>query len=69
MKPKQVKAETERLAALRLRKLARQIPDNAKLVNILLQYDKPFRRDFYNRVKPYLKFEPAALEIINGIQG
>lgn len=64
MKPKQIAAETERLAKVRLRKYARRIPDNATLLNILLGLEKPFRYDFYHRIRPHLRFEPIPLEAI-----
>lgn len=66
MKPARVKAEKERIARIRLRKIARQIPDNESFVTILLQMpNKPFRREFYARIRRYLKFEPVALEALD----
>lgn len=67
MKPSQLKAEHERLAKVKLRKMARSIPDNARLTNILLRFDGPFQRDLYSRLVPHLKFKAAPLEAINGI--
>lgn len=65
-KPAHQKAETERIAKVRFRKWARRIPDNAALANILLGFqDKPFRREFYWRIKPLLKFDPIPLEAID----
>ena len=66
MKPAREKAEKERLAKVKLRKYARQIPDNAVLTNILLSFpENPFRRQFYNQIRPFLKFDPVPLETIN----
>lgn len=69
MKPASIRAESARRAEVQARKLARAIPDNAKLVNILAQLEKPLRRDFYHRFKPYLKFVPVPLETINELFG
>ena len=66
MKPAQVKAHQEREAKKKLRTWSRRIPDNAALINIMAQFEGPFRRDFYYRVKPYLRFSPLSLEVING---
>jgi len=67
MKPARAKAEKERLAEVKFRKLIRRVPDNATFVSILLGFDdKPFRADFYRRAVPYLKFEPIPLEAVNG---
>ena len=66
MKPAQIKAEKERRAKAQFRKWARRIPDNAALANILLGFpEKPFRREFYFRIKPLLKFEAIQLEAID----
>lgn len=65
MKPAQLKAEQERLAKVKLRKMARRIPDNAVLANILLSFERPFRVDFYNRIVPHLKFDPIPLEALD----
>jgi hypothetical protein len=64
VKPKQFAAEKERLAKARLRKYARQIPDNETLLNILLGLEKPVRYNFYYKVKPHLRFDPIPLEAI-----
>lgn len=66
MKPAQAKAREEREAKKKLRTWARRIPDNASFINILSGFEPPFRRDFYHRVRPYLRFEPIPLEQING---
>ena len=68
MKPSQIKAGEERRAKVKLRRLARKIPDNARLINILLQFEPPFRVHFYAKVQPYLKFKPVPLEEINGLR-
>ncbi len=64
MKPKREAAERERRAKAQLRKMARKIPNNLSLANILIQFEKPFQRDFYYRVLPFLRFKPAPLEVI-----
>lgn len=67
MKSNYLKVEKERLAKVKLRRWARRIPNNAALVNILNGFpDKPFRRQFYNRIKPLLRFEPVPLEVLDG---
>ncbi len=66
MKPAQSKAERERLAKIKMRRWVRQIPDNAALMNLLLQMEKPFRADFLRVATPFLKFKPISLEVVNG---
>ena len=66
VKPARMKAEKERQAKVKLRKWARRIPNNAAFMNVLLSFtDKPFRRQFYDRIIPYLKFKPIPLETLN----
>lgn len=67
-KPARLRAETERLAEVKMRKFARAIPDNAKLINILLRLESPMARDLYSKLKPHLKFEPVSLEVVNGLR-
>ncbi len=48
-----------------MRALARRIPNNAALVNILNGLERPIRADFYRAVKPHLRFVPISLEVFN----
>ncbi len=65
MKPARLKAEKERQAKVRLRRWAQRIPDNETFIKIMLQFpEAPFRRDFYRKTAPYLKFKPVPLEEI-----
>ena len=65
MKPNRIAAEKERKAKVRLRRMARSIPDNATLTRIVMSFpERPFRADFYRRIAPNLKFKPLPLEVI-----
>lgn len=56
MKPAKAKAEAERRAKREFYKIARKIPDNAVLINILLSItERPIREGFLRNVKPYLR--------------
>ena len=68
MKPARAKAEAERRAKIELRKFARMVSDNAKLTNIILKLDRPTGSALYRKMRPYLRFEPIALEAINGLR-
>jgi hypothetical protein len=66
MKPAKLKAERERRAKIEFRKLARQIPDNEKLKEIVLKLadQRPIQEGFYRNVVPFLKFAPIPLQEI-----
>ncbi len=66
MKPHQLKAEKERRAKVKMRELARKIPNNEALVRILLGLEKPLRADFYRIVSKHVRFVPIRLEALNG---
>lgn len=67
-KPNRLAAEKERRAQAKFRKYIRRIPDNATLVNILLSFpEKQFRRVFYDKALPYLKFKPIQFEDIQHV--
>jgi benzoyl-CoA reductase/2-hydroxyglutaryl-CoA dehydratase subunit BcrC/BadD/HgdB len=56
MKPARIKAERERKAKREFYKIARKIPNNAVLSNILLSIqDQPIREGFLRNVKPHLR--------------
>ena len=63
-KPQRIRAESDRLAKVRLRGFARRIPNNSALVNMLAQFEGPFRRDFFLRIKPFLRFKPESWEVL-----
>lgn len=66
MKPAQRRAEIERKNKIKFRKIARKIPDNATLLNIMLQLtERPIREGFYRNIKPFLRFQPIPLEEIS----
>ena len=66
MKPSQVKAERERKAKIEFRKLARRIPDNEALKEIVLKLadQRPVQEGFWRNIVPHLKFKPIPLETI-----
>lgn len=66
MKPKQIAAEKERRARAKFRVMARRIPDNAVLTNILLQMEKPIRAALLRNLTPHLRFRPISLEDLHG---
>lgn len=69
MKPARIKAERDRRANVEMRKWARRIPDNAKLINIMARCEGPLRRDLYQKLRPYLRFSPIPLEELNALIG
>lgn len=66
MKPGQIKARRERKAKVQFRKIARRIPDNVALANILLGLanQRPIQEGFYRNVRQHLRFTPITLEAI-----
>ena len=69
MKPHQLKAERERRAKVKMRDMARRIPNNEVLARMLLQMEKPFRHEFMRVIRPHLKFIPIRLEVLDGSNG
>lgn len=68
MKPGYLKREKERQAKVKLRRMARSIPDNATLIRIILAFpERPFRKDFYRRIVKDLRFTPVSLEVIENV--
>lgn len=65
MKPAKAKAEAERRAKREFYKIARKIPDNAVLTNIILGIpERPIQEGFYRNVKNLLRFKAIPLEVI-----
>lgn len=62
-KPHQLRAARERIAKAEFYTLAKRIPNNAVLTNILLAItERPIREGFYRNIVPHLKFKPIELE-------
>ena len=66
MKPAKLKAERERKAKIEFRRLARRIPDNEALKEIVLKLadQRPVQEGFFRNIAPHLKFTPIPLQEI-----
>ena len=67
MKPAKLKAERERKAKIEFCKLARRIPDNEALKEIVLKLadQRPVQEGFYRNIVPFIqKFTPLSLREI-----
>ena len=66
MKPAKLKAERERKAKIKFRKLARRIPDNDALKEIVLKLadQRPVQEGFYRNIVPHVRFAAITLQEI-----
>lgn len=70
MKPERIRAERERKAKIEFRRLARRIPDNESLKEIVLKLadQRPIQEGFFRNIVPHLRFQAIPLEEIRNGQ-